>query len=193
MATPLKFVITGGAGCGKTSVITELKRRGHTTMPEAAITAIDALSRLIGIDEQRRWRNSHLDAFQALLLPMHRRLEAEATATAQGPVFLDRGVLDGLAYCEAAGVVPPPELSDLRMHSRPEYAAIFILAMPGRSQFEDRSHTGRADDFDGAVRIGGLLGGLYRGLGYTVHDIPYVPVAERAELVLDVVRRDFSS
>jgi len=112
-----KYVITSGPGNGKTTVIEILASRGYTVVPEAA--------RLI-IEEERLkdsdilpWKN--LAKFQEKLVV--RQLELESSVKSE-VIFLDRGIVDGYAYCKD-GNIPSPQL--ILDNAKNRYYKVFLL------------------------------------------------------------------
>ncbi len=91
-----KIVITGGPGCGKSSVLVELGRMGHLVLPEVfrwhkVLLTVESFGSVDG----KSMRNRELIGS---LLGFHRYFEDEDTADAF--CFYDRCVLDLVAYIE---------------------------------------------------------------------------------------------
>ena len=93
-----KYVLTGGPGSGKSSIILALEYRGEAVMREVAGDFIN-LQQAMGIPEP--WKDPK---FQDRIRNWQVTREMDADKIAKnGRVFLDRGVLDGLAYCQMDG------------------------------------------------------------------------------------------
>ncbi|WP_237401488.1 AAA family ATPase [Rhodovulum sulfidophilum] len=87
------FVVTGGPGAGKTSLITELARRGFHTIPESGRAIIR--EEMTSGGDALPWADRLAYADRML----ERDLCAYSTAQAlPGPVIFDRGVPDILGY-----------------------------------------------------------------------------------------------
>src|SRR5580692_8031044 len=87
------FVITGGPGSGKSTLIQALAERGICTMPEAGRAIIQDQLAIGG--EAVPW--SDRNAFAELMLSWELR-SYRAALRVSGPVVLDRGLPDVLGY-----------------------------------------------------------------------------------------------
>jgi predicted ATPase len=173
-------IVTGGACSGKTSLVNELAARGFETTTEAAYEVIAELTRVHGLAEQARWRSANQVEFQREVTRRQHAREVTARRSAAPLVFCDRGVLDGQAYCEVAGVQWPDDLHALARPAR--YAHVFLLQT--LSVFDPRPETGRIDSHDESVRVASLLEALYRPRTTALTRLPEQPIADRADLVL---------
>jgi predicted ATPase len=84
-----KYVITGGPGIGKTTIIELLAMKGYKIVPEAARMIIEE-EKLVESDAVP-WKN--LQLFQEKVAA--RQLELESVVKGD-VIFLDRGIIDGL-------------------------------------------------------------------------------------------------
>jgi predicted ATPase len=183
MSAPARLVVvTGGPYSGKTTLVRALAGRGFATVPEAAIDVIGTLNDGMGLEEQRAWRRDHLLEFQQMVFELQVQRE-EALGPRPGTVFLDRGIADGIAYCENAGIEPPARFRDRAVASG--YAHAFVLeTLEG---FETRSTTGRMSRREDSLRIGRLIAGAYRSIGVAVTLVGGLPVEQRLDLVLETL------
>ncbi len=176
-----RVVITGGPFSGKTTVVEALAARGYRTVPEAAIEVIEDLTRAHGLEGQAAWRSANRAAFQVLILEKQVALEeAAAAAAGEGPVFLDRGRLDGVAYCRVFGAAVPPEV-EAGCRDLP-YDRVFLLDT--LADFDDRAATGRTSDRARSLKIRDELRRTYAERGLEPVFVPERPVAERVEAIL---------
>jgi predicted ATPase len=164
-------VITGAPCSGKTSVITELSRRGFRVVPEAARAYIDAelikgrsLSEIKA--DPRRFEGR---IFQA-------KLQMEASLPAGDALFLDRALPDSIAYYVLEGLDPSePRRQSLRVR----YEQVFLFE---RLEFmRDRV---RSENAQSADRIERLIEAAYNDLGYAIVRVPVMPIPDRIEYVL---------
>jgi predicted ATPase len=183
-----RIVISGGSHSGKTTLLQALRARGYTTVPEAAMLVIDGLNRQRGLEAQIRWREAHPADFQELVADRQLRLEAGINTGAEdrvdgpgeSPVFLDRGLLDGLAYCEFRRIPPPPGLAAVPLHNR--YSHVYVLATI--TPYVSRIETGRTGTEDTSRRIGELIYQTYAAHGYNALWVGQMPVEARVEFIL---------
>lgn len=87
MTRPSYFVLTGGPGGGKSTLLSALGALGHAVSPEAGRAIIRDQARIGG-----RLRDDQV-AFAETILTWEMR-SYRAFAAAPGPVFFDRGVAD---------------------------------------------------------------------------------------------------
>jgi predicted ATPase len=93
------FVLTGGPGSGKTTLIAALRRAGFATSVEAGRGIIRDQSSIGGT--ALPWSDRAL--FAELMLSWEMRSYRDAIEQ-KGPVFFDRGVPDTLGYLRLSGL-----------------------------------------------------------------------------------------
>ena len=167
-----KFVITGGPCTGKTTTLEALRKKGFRVLEEA--------SRLL-IEEQNKnggdlvpWKK--LYDFNAAVTELQIKMESEATT---GAYFLDRGVIDNLAYCEWGGIDPPENLKAAA--TKIKYEKVFLL-LPLKIFEND---TVRKENKNDAVKLTKLIKKVYQKLGHEVIEVPPFSVEKRVEFILE--------
>lgn len=178
----MRIVLTGGPHAGKTSLAREFERRGHRVVREAAIECIARLVAELGPDGARAWRQANVDEFQDRIARLQLELERAADVAPDELCFLDRGLLDGLAYCQIAGQTPPRAL----IESLPcvHYDRVFVceLVLP----FSSRRESGRLSSLERARLIEQTVFDVYASHGFRTERLPCIsPVAARADLLLE--------
>ena len=174
-----KIVITGGPGTGKSSIITELLKRGYTCLEEISRQVIlDA--RKDGID-QLFLKNPLL--FSELLLKGRKQQYNEAKNLDSELVFIDRGLPDVLAYMEFIGDDYPQEFIDVCANN--VYDFVFILS-PWQEIFT--SDNERYENFEQAVTIHHHLLDTYEKYEYNLLDVPFDTVEKRADYILEIIK-----
>jgi predicted ATPase len=173
-----KIVITGGPGTGKSSIINELKKRGHI--------CFDEISRQVTL-EARKNGIEQLFLTQPLLfseLLLEGRLKQFNDANSYGDktVFLDRGLPDVLAYMDYFNSAYPQQFIDTCQNN--SYDAVFILA-PWQAIYQ--SDSVRYESFEQAKLIHQHLLNTYKKFNYTLLDVPFDTIEKRADFILDVV------
>ncbi len=170
-----KYVITGGPCSGKTTTITELAALGYETIPESARAVIE--------QEQPNgilpWTN--IFEFQKLVLKKQLELEEKINGTT---TFLDRGCLDGIAYCWQSKVEVPQELIEITRNRR--YNTIFLLEQLPKYQTDGQ----RKEDPTVAKELHRLIEQAYKEFGYRVINIPVLEPKQRALTIIKKLKNE---
>lgn len=175
------YVITGGPGSGKTTLIEALRARGYSCSVEAGRGIIQDQVKIDG--RALPWRDRLLFAELMLSWEMRSYHAAEKSA---GAVFFDRGVPDVLGYLRSVGTRPPEHV----IHAARAfgYNSTVFVAPPWREIFQPDQE--RKQDFDEAIRTYDALVETYTNLHYRLVEIPPSPVGERVDFVLDHIKID---
>lgn len=170
-----RFVITGGPGAGKSTLVAALAARSVPTFAEAG----RAVLRLHGaIDGPAHAARSPRDYSEAMLLwDMRSWAEAERI---DGPAFFDRGVPDTIGYLDLIGRTVPDHMWRAALAFR--YAGPVFVAPPWKDIYGTDSE--RRQDWQTAVATHAAVRAVYERLGYEIVEVPPAPVAERADFVL---------
>jgi predicted ATPase len=134
------FVITGGPGSGKSTLIGALEEHGISTMPEAGRGIIQDQVAIGG--EALPW--SDRQAFAELMLSWEMR-SYRAALRLSGPVIFDRGVPDVLGYLRLSELPVPSHVEraakTFRYHHRvfiaPPWLEIFARDAERKQSFEE--------------------------------------------------------
>ncbi len=174
-----RYVLTGGPGVGKSTIIAELASRGYLTVPETCSAFCERAS-----------QNKTLDiffedplAFQTALLV--EQLKSESLLPDSKPAFLDRSTVDIIAYGDYFNV-PMPE--SLRKQAHCNYDLIFIIDPLPTSHYK-KTHL-RKESAEESACIHAILKDAYRQAGYAEHRIISVPFdtpTARANYILNVI------
>ena len=179
MVEALKLVVTGGPCTGKTTLVDRLSEQGFHAVPEAARL-------LIAEEEEKHNINPHyepilpwddLQKFEHLAL--ERQLELERQHS-RGTVFLDRSLVDVVAYAELGGMDIYklfPDFDQLVTNAR--YSRVFFL-----EQLPYTTDEARKEDPEQAKKIHDKLYEVYDRYGFDVVTIPVSSVEERVQQVL---------
>lgn len=174
MTTDHMFVITGGPGSGKSSLIAELAAQGIASMPEAGRAIIQDQVAIGG--DALPWADRA--AFAAQMLGWELRSHREARAPA-GPVVLDRGIPDVIGYLRLCGLpVPAPAA---RAAAAYRYnPTVFIAPYWPEIYAQDAE---RKQDPAEAEATHDVMAQVYAELGYRLVPLPHASVAARAAFV----------
>ncbi len=172
------FVVTGGPGSGKSTLIDVLAGRGICTMPEAGRSIIQDQVAIGG--EALPWSDRR--AFAELMLSWEMRSYRAALALS-GPVIFDRGVPDVLGYLHLCNLPIPAHVEKaakvFRYHRRvfiaPPWPEIFALDAERKQSFEE------------AVATYEVMKETYSALEYELVSLPFGSVEERVQFVLAAI------
>ena len=169
------FVLTGGPGSGKTTLIEALRQAGFATSLEAGRGIIRDQSAIGG--SALPWRDRAL--FAELMLSWEMRSYQVARGL-PGPVFFDRGVPDTLGYLRLSGLPAPQHVNSAAGRFR--YNPRVFVAPPWPDIFAQDEE--RRQTLDEAERTYHALAGVYTELGYELVPLPLAPVEARLRFVL---------
>lgn len=172
------FVLTGGPGGGKTTLIEHLRGQGELCVDETARAVIREQAASGGTalpwgDVAAYWREtSRRD------LALYDGLAGETRT-----VFFDRGVVDDLAWARVADFTPDPELV-AELEARVCNVHVFTFPPWTEIYVQDAE---RKQDLAEAVRTYEVILQTLWGLGYQVVEVPRTTVAARAEFLRGVI------
>ncbi|PBB21070.1 AAA family ATPase [Mesorhizobium sp. WSM4313] len=170
------FVLTGGPGSGKTTLIEALRAQGFATAPEAGRGIIRDQMAIGG--PTLPWRER---AFFAELMLSWELRSWHAAHTEPGRVFFDRGAPDTIGYLRLCGLPVPDHITSAAGKFR--YARRVFVAPPWPEIFTQDEE--RRQTLEEAERTFRSLTGVYAELGYDLMPLPLAAVDERVRFVLD--------
>jgi len=171
-----RYIITGGPGSGKSTLIARLEQHGHRCYAEVS-------RELIRREAQRPngvmpWND--LEAFASLAFEEMLRQHNHAAATGE-LCFFDRGLPDIFGYLHQSGLDIPEAWLDT--HNRCRYErTVFILPPWPEIYIND---TERPQSLAEAEALHHAIRAVYESLGYKLIEVPKVPVDERCAFVLE--------
>lgn len=168
------FVLTGGPGSGKTTLIEALRADGFAGTEEAGRGVIRDQVAIGG--NALHWGDRALFAEQMLAWEIRSWRQANATA---GPVFFDRGVPDCIGYLNLCGLPVPPHFR--RAAERFRYNSTVFVLPPWPEIYGGDDE--RKQDFEEAVRTFEAVSAAYAEYGYMLVEVPRAPVAERVAFI----------
>ncbi|MBD1426207.1 AAA family ATPase [Sphingobacterium arenae] len=178
MGTNNFYIITGGPGVGKTTLINELRRIGCITVEEEARRVIkDQLT--IGGDGIP-WRNKALYA-QLMFDASVRTFEKIKNKKFTDPVYFDRGILDTICYMNMENIPVSEETREV-IHKSVYNSNVFILP-PWREIYQTDSE--RKQSWKEALFTFDKMKETYLSYGYNVIEVPKTSVLERQQFVVE--------
>lgn len=172
------FVLTGGPGSGKTTLIDALREKGFATTQEAGRGVIreetqgDGLA-LPWLDPER-----FSERMFEWELGSCRQAERET-----GTVFFDRGLPDTIGYLRLEGLDAPAWMEERALRLR--YNNRVFIAPPWKEIFGPDEE--RRQSWQVAVRTYETMVHTYTALGYTLIRLPRTSISERVRFILETL------
>ncbi|HBY67671.1 MAG TPA: ATPase [Flavobacteriaceae bacterium] len=171
-----RIVITGGPGTGKTTLISELEKKGHNCLHEVSREVIRKAQKE-GI-EQLFLTNPIL--FSERLLEGRLRQYHEAESYNGELLFYDRGLPDVTAYMDYFETTYSEIFTKSCMEN--QYDAVFLLP-PWKKIYKQDNE--RYENFEEAEKIHDALLKGYENYGYDVQSVPIGSVEKRLAFILE--------
>lgn len=170
------YIITGGPGAGKTTLIEALRARGFACAGESARTILQNQQRIDGPAQHARDTALYAEIILARDMENHTAMAQET-----GPVFFDRGVPELVGYFPAMGLPVPPHVERAAQIYRYNPTVFLAPFWPEIYAHDaERNHSlGHAERTYEACRD------VYLKLGYTLAELPRTPVEDRVAFVLE--------
>ncbi len=172
-ARPLRILISGSPGSGKTSIVKQLERMGYPVVHEAAREEIKAQQQTPG-SNLLPWKD--VAGFSSKL--KDRILKY---AGPQGTAFSDRGLPDVVTYLKRAGVEDLDEYH--RALSIVNYHSTVFITPPWRKIY--RTDAQRKERFEEALILHNLLLETYEQYGFNIVTLPLDNTEKRCQIILE--------
>ncbi len=172
------FVVTGGPGSGKTTLIKALAGCGFTCMPEAGRAIIQ--QQVANGGAALPWADRA--AFAELMLEAD-ICSYRAAQKLKGPVVFDRGIPDVLGYLTLCGLPAPPHVEEVARSYR--YHRRVLIAPPWPEIFEQDAE--RKQSTAEAEATYDAMADIYSRLGYELVPLPLAPVEQRLRFARNII------
>jgi predicted ATPase len=173
------FILTGGPGAGKTSVIEALRARGYLCVDEVGRQIIQEQKMIGGAGHH----NGDRLLYRELMLSRS-ILTYQAVAERVAPVFFDRGIPDLIGYGKLIGAETPPHIHAAASMFRSNKKVFIMPPWPEIYGQDDE----RKQDFAEAYETWRVMAETYPQSGYELIEVPRVSISERADFVLARMR-----
>lgn len=175
-----RFIITGGPGSGKSTVISALTQRGYWSSTEAGRAVIQDQVRIGG--NGLPWADQAVFAELMLCWEMRSWHEVEGLSE---PCFYDRGVPDVAGYLHLSKLPTPTHLDNAIAEFR--YNPTVFIAPPWRDIYVQ--DTERKQSFEVAVSTYHAMVETYHKYDYQLIELPYADAEERVDYILSNIPR----
>lgn len=175
------YVITGGPGVGKTTLLSALKNKGFLVVPEDARRIIQEQMQTNG--EGLPWKNKTLYAelmFEASLNTYQKNVNEIYDKT----IFFDRSILDTICYRNMEDMPVSEELDKL-VHACPYNQKVFILP-PWEEIYQTDNE--RKQTWEEAVYTFDKMKQTYLQYGYEVIEVPKNSIEHRCEFIMNQIQ-----
>lgn len=174
------FVVTGGPGTGKTTLLKALAADGYKVIPEAARVIIREQTKTGG--DALPWKNQQLYTDKMLMASIADYKAIQESRSSEIS-FFDRGVLDAVCYAEMIGYKLSYQVMKevLRCLYHP---TVFILP-PWKEIYQTDGE--RKQDWHEAEQTCAQMKKVYERFGYEIIEVPVGNIAERKEFVLTCI------
>ena len=172
------YVITGGPGSGKSTLIDALRERGYICVEEAGRQIIQ--EQLATGGDALPWKN--LARFKELMLE-HALITYDEAKGVKGPVFFDRGVVDLIGYDILTNAKNTDRL--LEAVKKYRYNNRVFIAPPWEAIYCNDAE--RKQTFEEAVATYTCIKNGYLDEGYEVIELPLLSVQERIEFIINSI------
>jgi predicted ATPase len=169
------YIITGGPGAGKTSVIEKLKAQGYLCVDEVARQIIQEQVRIEG--DALHWK----DQIKFRDLMLSRSIYTfERISEFKKPVFFDRGISELIGYCRLINCDIPPYLNNATRMFRSN-KKVFLMP-PWKEIYQNDAE--RKQDWQEAVNTYLEISKAYSETGYQIIEVPKCSLKDRVDFIL---------
>lgn len=169
------MVLTGCSGGGKSTLLSELARRGYAVRPEAGRQIVREQMHLGG--DGLPWLNASKFAELSASRTFH---QFNSTAADGRPVFFDRSLVDLVSFLDMKALDVPAYLR--RAIETYRFANPVFVTPPWREIYQNEAE--RSKSFEDACREYDTLVEGYAQAGYEMIEIPRMAVSERADFIV---------
>lgn len=174
------YVLTGGPGSGKTTLIEELTEKGFSCISESGRKIIREQMAIAG--KALPW----MDTREYARLMLEQAITDYEQAEGSDKIhFFDRGIPDILGY---ERLIQLPENKKLLHYSNTyRYNPVVFILPPWKDIYMNDNE--RKQDFQTAIDTYEIMKCTYQELGYSLIEVPCTEISARIQFILDTVNR----
>lgn len=169
------YIITGGPGSGKTSIIDGIKKQGFITVDEVARQIIKEQLKIDGDALHTQNQRKFLD-----LMLSRSIFTYEQVIEREHPVFFDRGIPELIGYCRLVNIEVPSYLNNATKLYH--YNKNVFITPPWKEIYQHDEE--RKQTWQEAIDTYQQVMDSYIEAGYQLIEIPRGTIAERVNFIL---------
>lgn len=174
------YIITGGPGAGKTTLIKELKRYQFETIDENARKIIK--EQMASGGEGLPWKNKELYA-KLMVEASLKSYQKASEKNTYSPTFFDRGILDAICYMKMEKI---PISNDVKRCVKQHlYNSCVFLLPPWKEIY--KSDKERKQNWEEAELTYTKMKETYLEYNYRIIEIPKMTAKERAQFIIHTI------
>lgn len=174
-----RYIITGGPGFGKTTIINRLEALGHEVCHENSREVIK--EQLDTGGNILPW----IDVAKFTEIIVEKRIQSYLAVPQDKPVFFDRAIADALAFMYRQELEVKDHLAKAARDYK--YNPTVFITPPWYAIFKNDNE--RRESYAESVLIHSFISKTYSDLGYKLVDIPPAELENRVQFVLDHVNK----
>jgi predicted ATPase len=171
------YILTGGPGSGKTSILEVLKKE-FQCIDEVARQIIQEQVKIDGDAVHWKDQRKFLDLMLSLSIFTYEQVNEK-----NKPVFFDRGIPELIGYCHLIHHPVPPYLVNAAKIYR--YNKKVFITPPWQEIYQNDEE--RKQDWREAVETYDRIADAYSNAGYKLLEIPKAPITKRVEFILEQI------
>lgn len=177
---PNFFILTGGPGSGKTSILNALAQKGFLTASEVGRKIIKEQQLLGGNALHTGDRDAFLELMLNYSIDDYQQMKQLSTA-----IFFDRGIPDLYGYAKTFCQKELGEVNHAVKHYR--YCQTAFLFPPWEAIYINDKE--RQQDFKEAIQTYAALKEGYQLCGYTLIEVPLTSIEDRVNFILKTLTK----
>lgn len=179
------FVITGGPGVGKTTLLQELKNRDYNTIPEIARELIKEEQAKNGNALPWKDKNLYKEVMFNRSINSFEQVYKTLNISNKRPIFFDRGFLDTICYAKLIQSEIDEQMELYAENWR--YNKNIFMLPPWQKIYG--TDTERKQDWTEAVLTYEKMCETYSSYGYNIVEIPKIAVRKRVDFILKFIKK----